>query len=141
MPQHHVVVVVVIEDGDRGQPDGDAAGLGRPLGVQRVHHGLEDGVVGAVELGRQGEGALTEAVVGQVALRGDDPVLPADVAEADVKPPGLAEVARRGGDVVSTSPPPGGPALLLAEAHHQERGIQEGVDAGAEALRPPARPG
>lgn len=34
VPQHHVVTVVIVEDGDGGQPDGDAAGLGRPLGVQ-----------------------------------------------------------------------------------------------------------
>ena len=137
MPQHHVVVVIVVEDGDGGEPDGDAAGLGGPLGVQRVHHGLEDGVVGAVQLRRQGKGALAQAVIRHVALRRDDPVLPADVAEADVKAPGLAEVARSDRGVVSTSPPPGSLALLWAEGHHQQRGVHEGVDAGAEALQPP----
>lgn len=138
MPQHHIVVVIVVEDGDRGQPDGDAAGLGGPLRVQRVHHGLKDGMVGAVQLRCQGKGALTQAVISHVALWSDDPVLPANIAEADVKSPGLAEVARSDGGVVSTSPPPGSLALLLAEGHHQERGVQEGVDAGAEALQPPA---
>lgn len=97
-------------------------------------------MVGAVELSCQGEGALAQAVVGHVALRGNDPVLPADVTEADVKAPGLAEVARCDGDVVSAPPPPGCPALL-AEGHHQERGIQERVDAGTEALWPCAQRG
>lgn len=134
VPQHHVVAVIVVEDGDGGEPDGDTAGLGGPLGVQRVHHGLEDGVVGAVELGGQREGALTQAVVGQVALGGDDPVLPANVAEADVEPPGLAEAAWGDGGGLSTPPPPpGSSALLLAEGHHQEGRVQEGVDAGAAA--------
>lgn len=95
-------------------------------------------MVGAVELSCEGEGALAQAVVGHVALRGDDPILPANVTEADVKAPGLAEVARCDGDVVSTPPPPGGPALLLAESHHQERGIHERVDAGTGALWPRA---
>lgn len=98
-------------------------------------------MVGAVQLRRQGKGTLAQAVISHVALRGDDPVLPTNIAEADVKPPGLAEVARSDGGVVSASPPPGSLALLLAEGHHQERGVQEGVDAAAEVLQPPTRQG
>jgi hypothetical protein len=44
-----------------------------------VDEGLDDGVVGGVHVRVQGEGALAVAVEGGVPIRGDDPVLPAQV--------------------------------------------------------------
>ena len=42
-----------------------------------MDQGLDNRVVGGVHVGVEGEGALTVAVVGGVAVGGDDPVLPA----------------------------------------------------------------
>ena len=42
-------------------------------------------MIGGVHVGVQGEGALPVAIVGGVAVRSDDPVLPTEVAEADIQ--------------------------------------------------------
>lgn len=80
----------VVEDGDGGQIDGGTAGVWGPLtfirdAIHELHQGLDEGVVGGVHLGVQGEDAVALAVVGVVALRSDDPVLPAEVLEGHVQ--------------------------------------------------------
>lgn len=55
------------------------------LWVHQVHQGLYNGVVGGVHVGIKGEGALSITVVGCVAFRSNDPVLPAQLSEADVQ--------------------------------------------------------
>lgn len=124
MSQHHVVVVVVVEHGDGRQADGDAAGLRCPVRVQGVDQGLQDGVVGAVEAFAEGEGTLAVAVVGHVALRGDDPVLPAHVFEVDVEASGLAHVGGRHGEVDGASPLSGA-TLVGVEGHGDQRGLDQ----------------
>ena len=52
-----------------------------------MDQGLDYGVVGGVHVGVEGEGALPVAIVGGVAVRSDDPVLPTEVAEADIQCP------------------------------------------------------
>ena len=52
-----------------------------------MDQGLDNRVVGGVHVGVEGEGALAVAVVGGVAVRGDDPVLPAQVPEAHIQRP------------------------------------------------------
>ena len=52
----------------------------------RVHRArINDCVIGGVEVGEQREGAVAVAVVGVVAGRRYNPVIPADVAEIDVE--------------------------------------------------------
>lgn len=119
--KHHVVVVVVVEHGDGREADGHAARLRRDVRVQGVHQGLQDGVVGAVEALAQRERALAVAVVGQVALRRDDPVLPAHVLEVDVEAAGPAHVAGRHGQVDGAPPLPGA-TLVGVEGHGHQRG-------------------
>ena len=48
---------------------------------------LDNGVVGGVHVSVEGEGALPVTVVSGVSVRGDDPVLPAEVFEADIESP------------------------------------------------------
>ena len=55
-----------------------------------MDQGLHNRVVGGVHVRVKGKGALAVAVVGGVAVWGDDPVLPAQVSEAHVKSPLLA---------------------------------------------------
>lgn len=75
--QDHVGALVEVEHWDAAQLGGGAAGLGyAPVGVHEVDQGLDDGVVGGVHVGVEGEGALSVAVEGGVPVRGDDPVLP-----------------------------------------------------------------
>lgn len=62
------------------------------------------GVVGDVGVGRPVEAAVAPAVVGVVALRGDHPVVPAQLLEADVEALLAALVARVLGAV--ERPPP-----------------------------------
>lgn len=67
------------------QLGGGAAWLRYVLGVHQVHQRLHNGVVGGIHVGIKGEGALSIAVVGRVAVRSDDPVLPAQLSEADIQ--------------------------------------------------------
>lgn len=88
--QDNIVVKGVVQDGYSGQLDGRTAGVGRDLVLVRdaahdFHQRLHDRVVRGVQLGVEGEAAAPLAVVGVVALGGDDPVLPAQVAEGDVE--------------------------------------------------------
>ncbi|KAG7280179.1 hypothetical protein CRUP_037763 [Coryphaenoides rupestris] len=122
VPEHHVVIVVVVQHGDGREADGHTAWLWGPTRVQRVHQRLQDGVVCAVQALAEWEGALAVAVVGQVALRRDDPVLPAHVLEVDVEAPGFAHVAGRHGQVDGTPPLPGA-ALLRVERHSHQHGM------------------
>lgn len=80
----------VIQDRDGSQIDGGTASIRRALAVigkaiHELHKGLDKGVVGGVHLGMQGKDAVAFTVVSIVALRSDDPVLPAKVAEGDVE--------------------------------------------------------
>ena len=76
--EYDVAALVKVEHGDGGERGGGAAGLGHLARVHEVHQGLDDGVVGGVHVGAKGEGALPVAVLGLVALGGDDPVLDGD---------------------------------------------------------------
>lgn len=124
MPEHHIVVVVVVEHGDWGEADGDAAGLWRAVRVQGVHQGLQDGVVGAVQTLTERERALAVAVIGHVALRSDDPVLPAHIFEVDVEAAGLAHVAGCHGEVDGASSLSGA-TLVRVEGHGHQRGLDQ----------------
>jgi len=77
--QNHVGALVKVEDGDAAELGGSAARLRHVEGRHQVDEGLDDGVVGGVHVRVQGEGALAVAVEGGVPVRGDDPVLPAQV--------------------------------------------------------------
>lgn len=129
VPQHNVIVVVVVEHGDGREADGDAAGLRRPLWVQGVDQGLQDGVVGTVQALAEWERALAVAIVGHVALRGDDPVLPAHIFEVDVQAAGLAHVAGRHGEV-DGAPLLSGATLVGVQGHDNQRGLDEGNSQG-----------
>lgn len=63
------------------------------MGVQGVHQCLQDGMVGAIQALAQWERALSVAVVGQIALWSDDPVLPAHILEVNVEAARLTHVA------------------------------------------------
>lgn len=127
--QHHVIVVVVVEHGDGGEAHGDAAGLRRVLRVQGVHQGLQDGMVGAVQALAEREGALSVAVVGHVALRGDDPVLPAHVFEVDVEAASLAHAAE-GHRQVDGAPLLPGATLVRVQGHHDQQGPDQRKSGG-----------
>lgn len=64
MSKNHIVVVVVVEHGDGGEFDGNAAGLRRSFRVERVHQRLQDGVIGPVQTLAQRERTLAVAVIG-----------------------------------------------------------------------------
>ena len=100
---HHVPVLleddigrlVKVQDGDARELCGRAAGLGHILRLHEVHQRLDDGVVGGIHVGVEGEGALAVAVERLVAVRRDDPVLPVQVAEAHPQHPFLATWQKR----------------------------------------------
>ena len=50
--------------------------------LHKVHERLDDGVVGGVHVGVEGEGALAVAVERLVVVGRDDPLLPTEVLEA-----------------------------------------------------------
>lgn len=54
-----------------------------------MDQGLDDGVVGGVHVGVEGKVALAVAIEGLVVVGGDDPVLPAEISEADPEHPPL----------------------------------------------------
>lgn len=127
--EHHLVVFVQVKHGDRREFGGHAARLGHGTGVDRVYQGLHDGVVGGVQVVRQGEGTLAVAVERLVTGRSHDPVVPADITEVHVKrvtpavvPVSLAPALPR----LGTSPFPGEgrgggvPPLATVVAEHQQ---------------------
>lgn len=95
-----------------------------------MYNGLQDGMVGTVEFLSQGKRAFAEAVVGQVTLWSNDPILPTDFSEADVQPAGFANVAGGGWHVVSAAPFPGVFALPRSEGNHQQGGAEYGIQLG-----------
>lgn len=90
--QDDVGVVVKEEHGYGVEFGGGAARLWYILRVHEVHQRLYDGMVGGIHVSIQGEGTLSIAVVGSVAFRGDNPVLPAQLSEANIQ---LVFLARR----------------------------------------------
>lgn len=60
------------------------AGLGNCILVDEVDRGLHDGMAGGVRAGFEKESTLPLTVVCSVAFRLDDPVLPAQLVEAEV---------------------------------------------------------
>lgn len=90
---HHVLVVldddlfavIDVQNGDGFEAGGDAAGLRDQLWIDGVDEGLDDGVVGGVEVVREVVGAVPLARVGLVPGGGDDPVVPADLGEVHVQ--------------------------------------------------------
>ena len=83
--QNDVGALVKIQDRDPTEFGRSAAGLGNVVRSHQVDQGLHYGVVGGVHVGVEREGALSMAVVGGVAVRCDDPVLPAEIFEAHVQ--------------------------------------------------------
>lgn len=85
LAQDDVVAAVIVEHRGGTQLGRGAARLGDHVWLHQVHQGLQDGMVGGIHAGVQWKGALPLTVVSRVALRGDDPVQPAKVLEADVE--------------------------------------------------------
>ena len=77
--QDHIRAFVKVEHRDAAELGGGAAGLRHVEGRHKVDEGLDYGVVGGVHVGVEGEGTLAVAVEGGIAVRGYDPVLPAQV--------------------------------------------------------------
>ncbi|CAG9119300.1 unnamed protein product, partial [Plutella xylostella] len=92
--EHHIVHLVHVQHGDGAELRGHAARLGHRGRVHRVHERLHDGVVRAVQVVADRERAVPLAVVGVVAGRSHDPVLPAHVGEVHEQRAALAHVAR-----------------------------------------------
>ena len=92
---HHVFVflendirtLVKVQDGDATELGGGTTGFGDVVRSHEMHEGLDNGVVGGVHVSVEGEGALPVTVVSGVSVRGDDPVLPAEVFKADIESP------------------------------------------------------
>lgn len=99
---HHLLVLLVddvvgrvdVEDAYGAEARGDAAGGRSGVRVHGVDEGLDDGVVGGLQVRADGEVAGAVAVVGVVLQRRDDPVVPAHFLEVDVQ---AAPVAARPG--------------------------------------------
>ena len=85
--KNHVGTFIKVQNGYATELGGGAARLGHVEGGHEVDEGLDDGVVGGVHVSVEGEGALPVTIVSGVSVRGDDPVLPAQVAEADIQRP------------------------------------------------------
>ena len=83
--QNDVGALVKVQDRDPTELGRSTAGLGHVVRSHEVDQGLHYGVVGGVHVSVQGEGALSMAVVGGVAVRRDDPVLPPEILEAHVQ--------------------------------------------------------
>lgn len=83
--QDDVGAVVEVEDRDGVELSWSAAGLGHRIWVDKVDQCLHDGVVGSIHVGVQREGTFPLTVVRGIAFGRDDPVLPSQVSEADVK--------------------------------------------------------
>lgn len=83
--QDHVGVVVEVEHGDGVQLRRGAAGFGDILRVHEMDQCLHNGVVGGIHVGIKGEGALSITVVGSISLWCNNPVLPAQLPEADIQ--------------------------------------------------------
>lgn len=80
--EQRVVVVVHVEQSERGQSVGNAGRLGQvPEPAERPGQALDRRVVGRIGAFAQREQAAAHAVIGLEAFRVDDPVLPADVRE------------------------------------------------------------
>ena len=90
---HHVLVLLVdhvvpwvdVEDADGAELGGGAAAGRHVAGVHGIHQSLDDGVVGGLQVGAQGEVTHALAVIRLVVQRGDDPVVPAQISEVDVQ--------------------------------------------------------
>ena len=91
--EYDLVVFVDVEHGNGGEFGWDAASSRHGTRIDRVDQRLDDGVIGGVEVIGQRERAIAVAVVGVVAGRRHDPVVPADVAEIDVERMAAAVVA------------------------------------------------
>ena len=83
--QHNLLVLIHIEQTDRAEIRGHATGLRHGPDVGVVHQTLNRGVVGGVEVVRQGEVAFPHAKVGVVVRRREDPLVPADVGEIHIQ--------------------------------------------------------
>lgn len=75
---------VQVEHGNGAELGGHAAGLGN-VAVHGIHQCLNNGVVGGVQMIRQGKGTIPVAVVGLVTRGRHYPVIPAHVAKVHVQ--------------------------------------------------------
>lgn len=83
--EHDFALLVQVQHGYAAEAGGHAASLGHEGRVGGVDQILDYGVVGGVQVVRQGERTVAVAVEGVVARRRDDPVVPADVGEVHVE--------------------------------------------------------
>ena len=80
--QNNIRALVKVQHGNAAEFCGRTTGFRHPAErVHQMHEGLHDGVVGGVHVGVEGEGALAVAVEGGIAVRGYDPIFPAEVPE------------------------------------------------------------
>ena len=79
--QDDFLVLVQVEHGDGRQLRGDTTGARHGAGVDAVDQGLDDGVVGGVQVVCQREGALSVAVVRVIVGRSHDPVVPTNLQQ------------------------------------------------------------
>ena len=83
--QNDVGALVKVQDRDPTELGWRTAGLGHVVRSHQVDQGLHYGVVSGVHVSVQREGTFSMAVVSGVAVRSNDPVLPAEVFEAHVQ--------------------------------------------------------
>ena len=83
--QNDVGALVKVQTRDLTELGWSTAGLGNVVRSHEVDQGLHNGVVGGVHVSVQREGTFSMAVVSGVAVRSNDPVLPAEVFEAHVQ--------------------------------------------------------
>lgn len=82
---HHVLVLFVdnivagvdVEDADRAEFGWRTAAGWHVARIHGVHQGLDDGMVGGLQVRAQGEVTDSLAVVGFVIQRGNNPIIPA----------------------------------------------------------------
>lgn len=64
------------------------------------------------------------AIVGHIALRGNDPMLPTNILELDMEPPTFADTAERKWQLKGAPLPSGRFAFLPIQSHHQQGDVQ-----------------
>ena len=79
--ENHVGAFIKVQNRYPTELGGGAARLGHVEGGHEVDEGLDDGVVGGVQVVCQREGALSVAVVCVIVGRSHDPVVPTNLQQ------------------------------------------------------------
>ena len=83
--EYDLVILVDVQHGDGRELGGDATGPRNGARIDRMNQRLNDGVIGRVEMIGQRERTIAVTIIGVIARRCHDPVVPADVVKVDVK--------------------------------------------------------